>query len=109
MAERTTTRSSARLTTPQSPPKSQQAVNVPQQTAPRRSARGARSQSGDVSDSEAGKASGKGGRRGARQANVIGAEAPAKRGRKGKNDARSNNAQSKLGLQCSSPPYPELA
>ena len=81
MADRTATRSSARLTTPQSPPKGQGATNLAPQAATRRSTRAARSESRDVSES------GQGGRRGARQANVTGAEAPVKRGRKGKNVA----------------------
>lgn len=92
MAERTGTRSSARLTTPQSPPKMQQATNVLQQTAPRRSARAARSQSRDVSESEVGKANGKVGRRGPR----AGGETSGKPGRKGKTNAQINDVQSKL-------------
>ena len=95
MAERTATRASARLITPQSPPKPEQSTDKPQQTATRRSVRTARSQSRDVSDSEATKTSGKGGRRGTRQANAKGAEVAAKPGRKGKVIAQPNNDQSK--------------
>ena len=87
MAERAATRSSNRLNTPQSPPKVQQAANAPQQTAPRRSARAARSQSRDVSDTEVVKPAVKGGRRGGRQANAT--------GRKGKNTTPAGNAQGK--------------
>ncbi|KAL8796780.1 MAG: hypothetical protein Q9195_000863 [Heterodermia aff. obscurata] len=93
MAERTATRASSRLITPQSPLKADQATDKSQQTATRRSTRAARSQSRDVSDSEATKASGKGGRRGARQANARGAEVPGKPGRKGKVTALPNNDQ----------------
>lgn len=69
----------------------QQATNVPQQTAPRRSARAARSQSRDVSDSEVAKANGKGGRRGAR----AGGETAGKPGRKAKTNTQINDVQSK--------------
>ena len=87
MAERAATRSSNRLNTPQSPPKLQQAANAPQHTAPRRSARAARSQSGDVTDNDAVKPAVKGGRRGGRQANAP--------GRKSKNTTRAGSAQGK--------------
>ena len=95
MAERTATRASTRLITPQSSLKIEQATNKPQQTAARRSTRAARSQSRDVSDSEATKTSGKGGLRGTRQPNATGAEVPGKPGRKGKNTAQPNSDRSK--------------
>lgn len=59
---------SNRRNTPQPPPKSHDAANVPQQSSPRRTTRATRSQSRDVSDSEAGRTGAKAGRRSTRQA-----------------------------------------
>ena len=95
MAERTSTRN--RRNTPQSPPRSHQTDNVPQQSPPRRTTRATRSQSRDVSDSETGNTGAKGGRRSARQANVQGPQAVKvegnAQGRKDKANAEFNVAQ----------------
>ena len=72
MTDRTLTRS--RRDTPQSPPKSNETVNIPQQSLPRRTTRGARSHSRDLSDHELERVDGKTGKRSTRQANAQDAQ-----------------------------------
>jgi uncharacterized iron-regulated membrane protein len=97
MAERTFTRN--RRNTPQSPPGSSHTGGVHQQSPARRTTRATRSQSREVSDSEAGNASLRAGRRSARQANVQGPQAVSlegtAQGRKGRVNTH-NAAQGKL-------------
>ncbi|KAL8822498.1 MAG: hypothetical protein Q9191_006768 [Dirinaria sp. TL-2023a] len=86
MADRTSARN--RLNTSQSPPKSHDAANAPQQSSPRRTTRATRSQSRDVSDSEAGRIGAKGGRRSTRQATGQGLQGA-------KNEKNANGSKEK--------------
>ncbi len=63
MADRISTRSASRRTTPQSPPKSTGSRSIPPQSPPQRTMRAIRSRSHDVSDSEASRTNSKSNRR----------------------------------------------
>ena len=72
MTDRTLTRS--RRDTPQSPPKSNETINTLQQPLPRRTTRGARSHSRDLSDHELERVDVKIGKRSTRQNNAQDAQ-----------------------------------